>query len=124
MPSRTKKATEASQTSQEDVSMTDAPQGISEELLPDLEEQRIRIVSSPHTWIAKGHMLMKGQILQLPGSTETAASFEFLNEDHTLGNALRYIIMKKCVCSINNTIQRIHLAAYAHLHTYMQNGHL
>lgn len=32
---------------------------------------------------------------QLPGSTPTAASFEFLNEGHTLGNALRYIIMKK-----------------------------
>ncbi|KAI1633214.1 DNA-directed RNA polymerase [Biscogniauxia mediterranea] len=30
----------------------------------------------------------------LPGSTETAASFEFLKEGHTLGNALRYIIMK------------------------------
>ncbi|KAH7329208.1 DNA-directed RNA polymerase [Stachybotrys elegans] len=30
----------------------------------------------------------------LPGSTDTAASFEFLDEGHTLGNALRYIIMK------------------------------
>ncbi|KAI0549438.1 DNA-directed RNA polymerase [Xylaria curta] len=30
----------------------------------------------------------------LPGSTSTAASFEFLKEGHTLGNALRYIIMK------------------------------
>ncbi|KAI2642698.1 DNA-directed RNA polymerase [Xylaria nigripes] len=30
----------------------------------------------------------------LPGSTSTAASFEFLREGHTLGNALRYIIMK------------------------------
>ncbi|KAK1769803.1 DNA-directed RNA polymerase [Phialemonium atrogriseum] len=30
----------------------------------------------------------------LPGSTPTAASFEFLDEGHTLGNALRYIIMK------------------------------
>ncbi|KAK4123199.1 RBP11-like subunits of RNA polymerase [Parathielavia appendiculata] len=30
----------------------------------------------------------------LPGSTPTAASFEFLNEGHTLGNALRYIIMR------------------------------
>lgn len=32
---------------------------------------------------------------QLPGSTDTAASFEFTREDHTLGNALRWIIMKK-----------------------------
>ncbi|KAI1268355.1 DNA-directed RNA polymerase [Xylariaceae sp. FL1019] len=30
----------------------------------------------------------------LPGSTSTAASFEFMREGHTLGNALRYIIMK------------------------------
>ena len=34
-------------------------------------------------------------LAQLPGSSETAASFEFLDEGHTLGNALRYIIMKK-----------------------------
>jgi hypothetical protein len=33
--------------------------------------------------------------VQLPGSSDTAASFEFQKEDHTLGNALRYIIMKK-----------------------------
>ncbi|KAK3375169.1 DNA-directed RNA polymerase [Podospora didyma] len=30
----------------------------------------------------------------LPGSSPNAASFEFLDEGHTLGNALRYIIMK------------------------------
>lgn len=35
----------------------------------------------------------------LPGATEdgTAASFQITEEDHTLGNALRYIIMKKWV---------------------------
>jgi DNA-directed RNA polymerase I and III subunit RPAC2 len=33
----------------------------------------------------------------LQGSTDTAASFQFDEEDHTLGNALRYIIMKKLV---------------------------
>ncbi|RWQ92876.1 DNA-directed RNA polymerase, partial [Paecilomyces variotii] len=32
--------------------------------------------------------------VQLPGATETAASFQFEGEDHTLGNALRYVIMK------------------------------
>jgi DNA-directed RNA polymerase subunit L len=37
---------------------------------------------------------------QLPGSSATAASFEFLDEGHTLGNALRYIIMKKYVVSV------------------------
>ncbi|KAI9782008.1 MAG: RNA polymerase subunit AC19 [Peltula sp. TS41687] len=30
----------------------------------------------------------------LPGSTPTAASFEIEGEDHTLGNALRWMIMK------------------------------
>ena len=34
---------------------------------------------------------------QLPGSTDHAASFAFEKEDHTLGNALRYMIMKKYV---------------------------
>lgn len=35
-------------------------------------------------------------MIQLPGATEdgTAASFQIMEEDHTLGNALRYIIMK------------------------------
>ncbi|KAK7520967.1 putative DNA-directed RNA polymerases I and III 16 kDa polypeptide [Phyllosticta citriasiana] len=37
---------------------------------------------------------VKQRIRVLPGSETTAASFEFENEDHTLGNALRYIIMK------------------------------
>ncbi|KAK8213454.1 RNA polymerase subunit AC19 [Zalaria obscura] len=44
---------------------------------PVREKQRIRVL-----------------VAQLPGSTDTAASFEFEKEDHTLGNALRYIIMK------------------------------
>ncbi|POS83647.1 hypothetical protein EPUL_001790 [Erysiphe pulchra] len=63
-------------TSNNDVIMTEIP----EETTPDAEgvlfddtEQQIRI---------------------LAGSSETAASFEFKNEDHTLANALRYIIMK------------------------------
>jgi len=33
----------------------------------------------------------------LDGSTDTAASFQIDGEDHTLGNALRYVIMKKYV---------------------------
>ncbi|KAI4257165.1 MAG: hypothetical protein LQ352_001756 [Teloschistes flavicans] len=35
------------------------------------------------------------RIRVLPGASETAASFQLDNEDHTLGNALRYMIMKK-----------------------------
>jgi len=63
----------------EDHPMDDAPQ--SGEHVPesggdsfiDLNDQRIRV---------------------LPGANDTAASFEFEAEDHTLGNALRYMIMK------------------------------
>lgn len=33
--------------------------------------------------------------IQLPGGEAQASSFAFKEEDHTLGNALRYIIMKK-----------------------------
>jgi len=36
----------------------------------------------------------KPSIALLPGALETAASFQFEGEDHTLGNALRYVIMK------------------------------
>ncbi|PGH06656.1 DNA-directed RNA polymerase I and III subunit RPAC2 [Blastomyces parvus] len=34
------------------------------------------------------------RITILPGAVDTAASFQFDKEDHTLGNALRYVIMK------------------------------
>lgn len=34
------------------------------------------------------------RIVILPGATETAASFQFEGEGHTLGNALRFSIMK------------------------------
>ena len=38
---------------------------------------------------------VEANVTQLAGATESAASFQFDGEDHTLGNALRYIIMKK-----------------------------
>jgi len=44
-----------------------------------------------------GRSLTTYTATQMPGATDSAASFEFLNEDHTLGNALRYVIMKKYV---------------------------
>ncbi|TVY41935.1 DNA-directed RNA polymerases I and III subunit [Lachnellula subtilissima] len=79
MPPKTKPAEAALPA--DDVSMNDEPVGDSPSLNDDphnparmaFGEQRIRI---------------------LPGSSDTAASFEFKGEDHTLGNALRYIIMK------------------------------
>ncbi|KAL5334785.1 DNA-directed RNA polymerase [Aspergillus crustosus] len=38
--------------------------------------------------------LEEKKIVVLPGATDTAASFQFEGEGHTLGNALRYAIMK------------------------------
>ncbi|KAI9830963.1 MAG: RNA polymerase subunit AC19 [Phylliscum demangeonii] len=37
---------------------------------------------------------LRRRIRVLPGATDTAASFEVEGEDHTLGNSLRWIIMK------------------------------
>ncbi|ROT38507.1 RBP11-like subunits of RNA polymerase [Sodiomyces alkalinus F11] len=84
MPGRTDEETNADVRMEEDGAPTshqpdneeefeDAQQFPEEEDEEDDSEQRVRI---------------------LPGSTDSAASFEFRNENHTLGNALRYIIMK------------------------------
>lgn len=54
------------------------------------EKQRLRLV-----WNTRRHSEFRLIGVQLPGSTDTAASFAFDHEDHTLGNALRYMIMKK-----------------------------
>ncbi|KAK1756091.1 hypothetical protein QBC47DRAFT_379051 [Echria macrotheca] len=59
---------------EEDASMADQP---AEEEEPVYEEEEDEL-----------------RIRVLPGSTDHAASFEFLNEGHTLGNVLRYVIMK------------------------------
>ena len=42
-------------------------------------------------------------VVQLAGASDSAASFQIENEDHTLGNALRYIIMKKLVFLTNSS---------------------
>ncbi|KAJ5358408.1 DNA-directed RNA polymerase I and III subunit [Penicillium cataractarum] len=39
-------------------------------------------------------LLDEKRIVVLPGSSDTAASFQFEGEGHTMGNALRYAIMK------------------------------
>ncbi|OCK98053.1 RBP11-like subunits of RNA polymerase [Cenococcum geophilum 1.58] len=67
-----------SQTRDGDQVMEDAPVNGQDGELPVAEEEEPE----------------KQRIRVLPGSTDTAASFEFEKEDHTLGNALRYIIMK------------------------------
>lgn len=67
----------------------------------DFEEETKLFLVSRHWCIVHVHeepynvRLTDTQYFQLPGSTPTAASFEFRDESHTLGNALRYIIMKK-----------------------------
>ena len=55
------------------------------------EKQRLRLVRDPK----RASAIVETNIRQLPGSSDTAASFAFEKEDHTLGNALRYMIMKK-----------------------------
>ncbi|KAI5465799.1 DNA-directed RNA polymerase [Mariannaea sp. PMI_226] len=78
MPARTKKDDPVEDTNMEDAPPSAQPEqedgeDEEEEEEEEVEPQRVRI---------------------LPGSTDTAASFEFLEEGHTLGNALRYIVMK------------------------------
>ncbi|TVY84906.1 DNA-directed RNA polymerases I and III subunit RPAC2 [Lachnellula suecica] len=92
MPPKSKPAEAKAAAPSEDVSMTDAPEADSPPLILDehnpaimaFGQQRIRTVEEQDADL----------LIQLPGSHEFAASFEFTKEDHTLGNALRYIIMK------------------------------
>ncbi|OJD17553.1 hypothetical protein AJ78_02366 [Emergomyces pasteurianus Ep9510] len=68
----------------QDESMPDAAEH-SQEQHPQYQEQ----VEDEDTIELDGQ-----RITILPGAIETAASFQFDKEDHTLGNALRYVIMK------------------------------
>lgn len=65
-----------------------------EEEEEEIEPQRVKIVRSKPAFAFHMARLTNTRV-QLPGSTDSAASFEFIDEGHTLGNALRYIIMKK-----------------------------
>ncbi|QDS69838.1 hypothetical protein FKW77_000152 [Venturia effusa] len=49
---------------------------------------------SPESDVPEEEEPERGLIRVLPGGSDTAASFEFTNEDHTLGNALRHVILK------------------------------
>ncbi|KAF5581919.1 DNA-directed RNA polymerase I III subunit RPAC2 [Fusarium pseudocircinatum] len=83
MPARTKKE---EQPQAEDTNMEDAPASAQPEVngedVEDVEDEEEEEEIEPQ------------RVRILPGSTDTAASFEFTDEGHTLGNALRYIIMK------------------------------
>ncbi len=61
-----------------------------------VDTNRIRVVGI-YTLRCKWNNLTDTSVKKLPGASDTAASFEFAEEDHTLGNALRYMIMKKSV---------------------------
>lgn len=56
------------------------------------EKNRLRVVRNQPAVRLHAEYLM---CFQLQGSTDSAASFAFEREDHTLGNALRYLITKK-----------------------------
>ncbi|KAF4337646.1 DNA-directed RNA polymerase I and III subunit RPAC2 [Fusarium beomiforme] len=79
MPARSKKE---EQPQAEDTNMEDAPAGMQPEANEDVEDEEEEEEIEPQ------------RVRILPGSSDTAASFEFTDEGHTLGNALRYIIMK------------------------------
>ncbi|KAE8142115.1 DNA-directed RNA polymerase [Aspergillus pseudotamarii] len=63
----------------QDQSMMDATAAATQEQEQQVEQEEV---------------LEEKRITVLPGATETAASFQFEGEGHTLGNALRYAIMK------------------------------
>ncbi|KAF7591289.1 RNA polymerase subunit AC19 [Aspergillus hancockii] len=65
----------------QDQSMMDATASASQEQEQQLEQEDVLEMEEK-------------RIVVLPGATETAASFQFEGEGHTLGNALRYAIMK------------------------------
>ncbi|KAL3427074.1 hypothetical protein PVAG01_00583 [Phlyctema vagabunda] len=84
-PSRSKKvAAAAPPPVEEDVAMEDAPVAA-----VDVDEDEGEDQEPP-----PDEDTLEERITVLPGGTEQAASFQMKKEDHTLGNALRYIIMK------------------------------
>ncbi|KAI1378195.1 RBP11-like subunits of RNA polymerase [Hypoxylon crocopeplum] len=91
MPGRTK--ARDNEPEEVDTSMDDAPTSAQK---PDEEQEDSDAMQEDQS---EGRAVSEEEeepqrVRILPGSSETAASFEFLKEGHTLGNALRYIIMK------------------------------
>ncbi|KAK5990252.1 DNA-directed RNA polymerases I and III subunit RPAC2 [Cladobotryum mycophilum] len=90
MPGRTKKQEDPSS---QDASMQDAPPSAQDEGNQDAEMAEDAEVEAEEEEEEEEEVEVQ-RVKILPGSTDTAASFEFIDEGHTLGNALRYIIMK------------------------------
>jgi DNA-directed RNA polymerases I and III subunit RPAC2 len=124
--SQAQEAPEVSSQQQQDAQMVDAPPtegeqaGAADAMIDDDEEEeeeeeeedvkRVNIVSlgprmGPRQMANK--ILTRRASKQLPGSEDTAASFEFINEGHTLGNALRWVVMKKYVSSSRCTLTAV-----------------
>ena len=75
----------------DETASTKHPDGLDEDEEPG--QSVFRPVRGNHS--ISSHTISKLTDFKLQGSTARAASYEFKNEDHTLGNALRHIIMKK-----------------------------
>ncbi|OAA39518.1 DNA-directed RNA polymerase I and III 14 KDA polypeptide [Beauveria brongniartii RCEF 3172] len=89
MPSRTKKDVPS-----EDAAMEDAPVSAQVEDVPDQDMPENGAAEEAEEEEEEEEEVEAQRVKILPGSTDTAASFEFIEEGHTMGNALRYIIMK------------------------------
>ncbi|KAM3482857.1 hypothetical protein MY4038_006954 [Beauveria bassiana] len=89
MPSRTKKDAPS-----EDAAMEDAPVSAQVEDVPDQDMPENGAAEEAEEEEEEEEEVEAQRVKILPGSTDTAASFEFIEEGHTMGNALRYIIMK------------------------------
>ncbi|POR34820.1 DNA-directed RNA polymerases I and III subunit RPAC2 [Tolypocladium paradoxum] len=87
MPGRTKKPEEPAS---QDASTQDAPPSAQPEETPDSAMED----GAQEEGEEEEEELEPQRVKILPGSTDSAASFEFIDEGHTMGNALRYIIMK------------------------------
>ncbi|RDW89472.1 hypothetical protein BP6252_01504 [Coleophoma cylindrospora] len=88
-PAKTKKSAKAVASQEEDITMDDAPVATQEH-----EDEEGEDVAGEDQAPPEDEDTLEQRITVLPGGTEQAASFQLKQEDHTLGNALRYIIMK------------------------------
>ncbi|KAL4780544.1 DNA-directed RNA polymerase [Aspergillus varians] len=61
----------------------------------DNDQSMVDVQNQAHAQAKQNDVVLEDKrIVVLPGATETAASFQFEGEGHTLGNALRYAINK------------------------------
>jgi len=88
MPGRTTKVEDEGDVASQDANMQDAPPSAQPAATQDAEMREEQEESEEEEESETQRVRI------LPGSTDSAASFEFIDEGHTLGNALRYIVMK------------------------------